>query len=381
MAVYKNPTPTKDGREWYFKNNYTDGKGNYKQKRSKCYSTRTEAIMAERDFEIVMSTRKIDIPVSMNFKTLFKRFMKKQEGVVKFETLRTYPDKFKYFKIFEVTKVNDFTADQFEVWKTQILNKYDSMSVASKNYLIKFWKSLLNFAMSEYGFALEREYNKISFFPIQDDLGFKHRTYTLRQFKKFLSFESDLRMICFWELLFYCGLNLSEIRGLQWKKISLRNKTIKINDQIVKVSKAKYGYSYQRCNLKSPKNERVIPMNRSPGRHLRQLYKKLKEEGKFNRDDLVFSADGTTPFSDTYYNNRKDELFKKAKLNPISLKEFRHSCALLLLTNGASITSVSKYLGYSDATDCMETYSYMSPSVMPEVVNIINEINVKNKSK
>ena len=380
MAVYKSKTPTKDNRCWYFKTKYTDKYGNIKQKRSKSFATKVEAIKAETSFLIRMETTGIDIPVSMNFRTLYNEFYKKQAGVVKLTSLKTYNNYFKHFKIFEKTKVANFTGEQFEIWKkeTSSSNKY---TIGNLNSQITFWKTLLNFAMIEYGFELEKEYKKIKFFVNTEVIEKRHNTYSLVDFRKFIANEDDLMLICFWELLFYCGLNFAELIGLQWKKISLRNKTIKINDQYLRVDKNHFGYAYERCNLKSPKNVRTISINRAPGRHLRQLSRKLRAEGSFNRNNLIFSYDGETPIAMSILLRRKKWLATQAKLKEITFKDFRHSCALLLLSNGASITSVSSYLGFGETTDCLATYSYMIPSTMPEVVNIINAINNKNKSE
>ena len=73
MSIYKcKPNEvTRDGRCWYFKVPYTDRDGNRAIKSSKKFHTRNEAIIAESEFRLKSNTSQIDIPVNMNFKTLY----------------------------------------------------------------------------------------------------------------------------------------------------------------------------------------------------------------------------------------------------------------------------------------------------------------------
>ncbi len=65
------------------------------------------------------------------------------------------------------------------------------------------------------------------------------------------------------------------------------------------------------------------------------------------------------PLATTTIQNRKNNNCKKANVKQIRIHDFRHSCASLLINQGASITLISKYLGHSDKATTLNTYSHM----------------------
>lgn len=56
--------------------------------------------------------------------------------------------------------------------------------------------------------------------------------FTYEEFKQFLSVETDIKWIGIFEILYYCGLRRGELRGLQWKDINFKNRTLSISKQI-----------------------------------------------------------------------------------------------------------------------------------------------------
>lgn len=50
--------------------------------------------------------------------------------------------------------------------------------------------------------------------------------YTYEEFKKFISVEEDIKWICLFKVLYYCGLRRGELRGLTWKNIDLEQDKI-----------------------------------------------------------------------------------------------------------------------------------------------------------
>ena len=72
---------------------------------------------------------------------------------------------------------------------------------------------------------------------------------------------------------------------------------------------------------------------------------------------------------------KKNKWCDIAEVKRIRIHDFRHSCASLLINNGANITIVSKYLGHSDISMTLNRYSHMYDSKLEEVINLIENIN------
>ncbi len=154
------------------------------------------------------------------------------------------------------------------------------------------------------------------------------------------------------ELLYSCGLRVSELVNLKTSDIDISSK-------------------YVRCFGKGSK-ERVIPMGEAAVRVLREYYperelilkkfnlntKKLliNEHGRFiNRQDIY-----------TFIHNRGKLIHKN-----ISPHTLRHSFATHLLENGADLRVVQELLGHSDVSTT-QLYTHISKKRLKEVYFSIN---------
>ena len=63
-----------------------------------------------------------------------------------------------------------------------------------------------------------------------------------------------------------------------------------------------------------------------------------------------------------------------AELNLIRVHDFRHSCASLLINNGANVTLVAKYLGHTKIKEILNTYSHMFSTALDSVVFVIDSL-------
>lgn len=57
--------------------------------------------------------------------------------------------------------------------------------------------------------------------------------WTLEEFKRFISVESDIKFKLLYEALYYCGLRIGELRGLTWNNIDFHKKELTINKNVV----------------------------------------------------------------------------------------------------------------------------------------------------
>lgn len=103
---------------------------------------------------------------------------------------------------------------------------------------------------------------------------------------------------------------------------------------------------------------------------------KLKSEDKkrygFNNNWFVFGTD--EPLKNSRLRERKNKICDKAELRRIRIHDFRHSCASLLINNGANITMVAKYLGHTKIDETLNTYSHMYKSKLNDIVGTINKL-------
>lgn len=87
--------------------------------------------------------------------------------------------------------------------------------------------------------------------------------YTYDEFKKFISYEENLRWRCVFKILYYCGLRKGELKGLTWKDIYFDKKVLSVNKQITqRNNRVKVKFSDTKTKLNSCYMTLKCSMNR-----------------------------------------------------------------------------------------------------------------------
>ena len=101
----------------------------------------------------------------------------------------------------------------------------------------------------------------------------------------------------------------------------------------------------------------------------------LKYDSKiYGFNDNYFVAGDAFPISSNTLADRKNRNCKLAGVPQIRLHDFRHSCASLLINNGANVTLVAKYLGHTKIEETLNTYSHMFSTALNSVVSVIDSL-------
>lgn len=96
------------------------------------------------------------------------------------------------------------------------------------------------------------------------------------------------------------------------------------------------------------------------------------EYGAFTFDYFVFG--GKSPLSPTTINRYKLNASKQSKIRPITLHQFRHSHATLLLNKGVSIHEISKRLGHSKVSTTLDVYTHSNLEQEKRVLKTLNSL-------
>lgn len=364
MSVSKKEM-TKDGRSWVFRTRYVNLDGENKFYTSKKYKTKKEAQEGERLF-LLSLTDKIDYN-DMTFVDLYNKYVEFKQGKVKKNTMHSYNERWEYMKELRNIRVSNFNSVHYDMWRKKI-NELKIADV-TKNDIQKFLKILLNFGMKWYNFNLTKIYNKIANFndpdaPVKDEMLF----FTNEEFKQFMSVEDDLIFQCAFNILYYCGLRRGELVGLRWNNVDFSRHEIKIRNNAVK-DYENGGYAI--TSPKTKKSIRNVPM----GVKLESMLKQLKEQSEkvygYKNDWFVIGYDEPMPFG--RLNDRKNRNCELAGVKQIRLHDFRHSCASLLISKGANITLVARYLGHTKIDETLNTYSHFFKSDLFSLIDSIDE--------
>ena len=194
--------------------------------------------------------------------------------------------------------------------------------------------------------------------------------YTYDEFKKFISYEEDLRWKCVFEILYYCGLRKGELKGLTWKDIYFDKKVLSVNKQITqRNNRVKFEFS----DTKTRDSRRIVPITKVLLNDLKMLYEQDKKDYYGFNDDFFVVSDAK-PIADSNIYLRRTKLANLAGLKVIRIHDFRHSCASLLINNGANVTLVAKYLGHTKIEETLNTYSHMFSTTLDSVVSVIDSL-------
>ena len=358
---------TKDGRKWYFYTwlNYPDG--SRKMYTSKLYMTKKEAAFAEKEFVLKKEKNEINI-TDMTFIDLYNEFYEYKKDKVKNTTLRSYSVNIKELKEFYNIRIRDLKLAHYLAWRKRIsdLNLADK----TKNGYYKLLKTILNYGTKWHDFNFTAIYNKMEKFQNPNKLPKEMEFYTWEEFKQFVSVIKDMKDICLFETLYYCGLRRGELRGLSWDNISFEDKTISVVKNVVN-EKGDSGY-WAITTPKTRTSTRTIPTPDRLIEHLTEYKEYCKKQYNFNEKWFVYGDNA--PIHPDALRRRKNEYARLAKLKQIRIHDFRHSCASLLINNGASIMVVAKYLGHAKIDETLNTYSHLFKNKLDEIVDTMNKL-------
>ena len=83
---------------------------------------------------------------------------------------------------------------------------------------------------------------------------------------------------------------------------------------------------------------------------------------EYIENEYVLKWDDGHPFSPDYVSHHFNDLLKKHNLPHIRFHELRHSCASILVNNGATLKDVQEWLGHSDISVTADIYSHLDIS-------------------
>lgn len=188
--------------------------------------------------------------------------------------------------------------------------------------------------------------------------------------KKFISFAQDLKAKTTFEILYYCGLRKGKLKALTWKDIYFDKRILSVNKQLTQLNnKGKFEFS----DTKTKDSKRIVPITKSLLNDLKELYDYDKKTYANFNDDFFVCSD-CRPIADSTLYLYRSRMADKAGLKRIRIHDFRHSCASLLINNGANVTLVAKYLGHTKIEETLNTYSHMFSTALDSVVSVIDSL-------
>ena len=375
MAVRQVPEKnwTKDGRKWMFELRIKDSTGKQHHYRSRMFFTRKEALKAEHDY--IEDIDKSNIKDSMTFGDLANEHFEYQKDKVKYTTQSNYKKKMLHFDSLFKIRICDLSINDIEKWKVEINKKLTPagtpLATRTKNDLFKYLKSILNYGTKWHDFNFASMYNKMVNFNNPNELPKEMEFYTYEEFKKFIAVEEDIKYKALFKTLYYCGLRRGELRGLSWDNLDFDRKELSVKKNVVNVS-GDSGY-WLLTTPKTKSSNRVISMPDTLISDLKLL--KEEENKKYGFEEKWFVFGDIAPIHPDVLRRRKNENAEKAGVKQIRIHDFRHSCASLLINNGANITMVAKYLGHTKVDETLNTYSHMFKNKLDNIVDTINKLD------
>ena len=161
---------------------------------------------------------------------------------------------------------------------------------------------------------------------------------------------------CMMYILLTTGLRRGECVGLKWKDVDEKNSVLHVERGVAYTSKTGIVVS----TPKTARSIRVIPLVPTTLRLLLELKAQRREEHpKTNLNEaFIFHSDTDIffPKDPNAVTRRVKRFMKNSGLPDLSPHDLRHSCATLLLSQGADIKSVQEILGHSDASTTLNFY-------------------------
>lgn len=180
----------------------------------------------------------------------------------------------------------------------------------------------------------------------------------------------------------FYGFRRSEVIGLKWSAIDFEKKTITINHTITQSN----GKLIIRDKTKTKSSKRTLPLEPIVESFLLELKEKQEKDkelcgNSYNQEWLEYicvDVCGNLIRPD-YVTETFLKLLKKKNLKQIRFHDLRHTCASILLKNGANMKEIQAWLGHSNYNTTANLYAHLDTSSVNEVGKVITNVFMPKK--
>lgn len=183
--------------------------------------------------------------------------------------------------------------------------------------------------------------------------------YTLNEFNSFIQNVDNEIYKQFFSFMFFAGTRPGETFALQFKDI--QGSYISINKTLT---------SHGGRHFDDPKTKNSFRLVMLDDKLLADILALKNLYDNCNDDFFIFG--GEKPLSVTSVNRYKKKACYKANIRPITLHQFRHSHATLLVHSNIMINEISRRLGHSDVSITLNTYVHTDKSQEKRVYDTLN---------
>ena len=295
----------------------------------------------------------------MSFEEAYEKYLvyaKKRHKKESFNSLQS-AFKSRIIPYFKSTNLYDLTIRDFENWENTIFNlkfsnNYNEILyfgfLAFLDYCVDFLNFPENYLKSIGCFQKRYEDKKIDF-------------YTLEEFNRFIKFVDNTIYKRFFEVMFYCGTRPGETMALQFK--DLKGDYLSVNKTITSHNGREFDFPKTKSSIRDIKLDKVLKKDLLD---LKGMYCDC------NGDYFIFG--GSKPLAPTTINRYKKKACERAGIRPITLHQFRHSHATLLVNNGILINEVSRRLGHSQVSTTLDIYVHTNLEHEKRVYDTLNSL-------